>query len=265
MRRLLKHVRKDAAETRSESELWDAFKNEGDLEARNQLVQHHMKEVFVVLKQLRSTLPILRDELDDVLSDGTLGLITAVDRFRPETGNRFSAYARYLIRGHIFDGMRTRAGINGWVFKQYRAIQEQMSCMERVIGRIPTPEEVAEKLEMRASTVCNILRIVEDASNQVSFDEWVPGGDPSLTYGDVLESEDPLPSEHIEFQQDFALAKKAVMKLSRRERRALILRFGKGLKGKEVGELLSVGERQANYLATDALKKVQRLITEGDP
>lgn len=84
-----------------EARLWRAYKGRGDTRSRGRLIESYQPLVFKVTMQLR-----LREEIVmDMIQEGTVGLIEAVERFDPSRGVRFSTYATYRIRGRILNAL----------------------------------------------------------------------------------------------------------------------------------------------------------------
>ena len=90
-----------------ETRLWRAFKGRGDVRSRGRLIESYQPLVFKVTMQLR-----LREEIVmDMIQEGTVGLIEAVERYDPSRGVRFSTYATYRIRGRILNALHRERSI----------------------------------------------------------------------------------------------------------------------------------------------------------
>lgn len=93
----LKQVR--MLEPEEELKLWSSFKQQGDLECRRLLIEHYQPLVFKVAARWRSN----ESAIMDIIQEGTVGLIEAVERFDPDRGVAFSLYATHRIRGRILN------------------------------------------------------------------------------------------------------------------------------------------------------------------
>jgi RNA polymerase sporulation-specific sigma factor len=89
-----------------EAQCWRAFKRRGDRRSRGRLIEAYQPLVFKVAMALRLREPILMD----MIQEGTVGLIQAVERFDPERGVRFSTFATYRIRGRMLNALRRERG-----------------------------------------------------------------------------------------------------------------------------------------------------------
>ncbi len=92
----------DLLDARAESRLWRAYRRRGDGRSRARLIEAYQPLVFKVAMQLRLRETIVMD----MIQEGTVGLIEAVERFDPERGVRFSTFATYRIRGRILNALR---------------------------------------------------------------------------------------------------------------------------------------------------------------
>lgn len=85
-----------------EARLWDAYKNEGELEARQKLIEHYQLLVF----KEATKYPVQETVLLDLIQEGTVGLMEAAEKFDIEQGVAFSLYAIHRIRGRMLDFLR---------------------------------------------------------------------------------------------------------------------------------------------------------------
>ncbi|RYJ00270.1 MAG: sigma-70 family RNA polymerase sigma factor, partial [Actinomycetales bacterium] len=141
------HYGERVDEQHSVDALWRRFKADGDRDARDRLVVHYSPLVKFVAGRVRSGLPASVDQ-NDLVSDGVLGLMDAVDKFEPERGLQFQTYAVTRIRGAIVDGLRGADWVPRSVRERIRDIDAAQTRLEARLGRTPTDEEVAAELEL---------------------------------------------------------------------------------------------------------------------
>jgi len=204
-----------------ERELAIKIKN-GDRLAKKQLIENNLKLVVSIAKRYAGRgLPIL-----DLIQEGSLGLIKAVEKFDYNLGFRFSTYATWWIRQAI-----TRA-----ISDQSRSIrlpvhvEEELTRMKRVektllqdLGREPTEQEIAQKLEVEVSQVRNLQLLIKDA---VSLDAPI-GEDDDSVVGTTLKDEQALsPEKEVERAEVLKIISKALSFLEPREQVVLRRYFG---------------------------------------
>src|SRR6476646_8937974 len=116
-------------------------------EAREQLILEHLPQVRLIARRIQERLPD-SISLDDLVSTGVLGLISAIDNFDPVHQVKLKTYAEYKIRSAILDSLR---GLD-WAPRQKRRkakqIEAAISSAEQKVKRAPVEEEIARELEI---------------------------------------------------------------------------------------------------------------------
>ena len=206
------------------------------------------------------------EPLDDLVQEGYVGLIKAVDRFDPDKGNKFSTYACHLITGEIRHYLRDLGRIihePGWHFELRGRITKASDTLVQQTGRAPSPEEVAAHLNVKVETVREVLSRAQTLhvdsldmpSNDGNGEDYSildrydargasPGG---LTRGDEGHVEDSM------FLED------ALPQLKALEQQAVTLFFFEELSKSEVARRLDISVNYAAYLikrGTDALRRI---------
>ncbi len=237
--------------TEAEQELWTRFKDQGDTEARNRLVVHYSPLVKYVAGRVRSGLPASVDQ-DDVISDGVIGLMDALEKFDPGRGLQFQTYAVTRIRGAMVDALRSGDWVPRTVrdrVKQHDAATQELT---RTLGRTPTERELAEKLEL---TVEAVRRQRSDSAHtrMASLDESVEGDDDHLAGQlELRVADDDLPAGFI----------KAIRALPERDQIVLALYYWERFTLAEIGRVLGVSESRISQLMSRATKSLRVGLAE---
>ena len=165
--------------------LWARFKSDGDQRAREGLILHFSPLVKFVAGRLGSGLPRNVDP-GDLVSDGTFGLIDAIDKFEPERGYKFETYAVNRIKGAILDELRALDWVPRSVRARAREIQRSMSELEHSLQRSATDQELADHMGMPVETLRDQLGELSTLGF-VALDELLnPDERDSAAVGDVV-------------------------------------------------------------------------------
>lgn len=199
---------------------------------------------------------------DDLLSCAVVGLIDAVDRYNPEHGTPFEAFAMPRIRGAVLDSLRKLDWVPRSVRSDESRLRRAYGRLESILGRAPTDEEVAEELGVSPDELEGLLSDVARGS-VLSLDDLVSGG----SNDDDSHSVDPPdysavdPYQAQERGDARARLSEAIDALPEREKLVVSLYYYHELTLKEIGKVLRVTEQRVSQLHAKAMLRLSHKLT----
>lgn len=255
-RRLRRAARGKAAWDKDRThELFRRYKEEGDTEARDQLIVSHLNLVrFLAAKFINRGEP-----LDDLIQVGTVGLIKAIDRFEPDRGLEFTTYATPTIMGELKRHFRDK----GWSVRVPRRLQELSAKVNQAsdeltaeLQRSPSVDELAERL---GASVDEVLEAMESAGAYTAISLESPSSD---------EEDSPTILErYVQEDSDFTaltdrmMLEEILSSFSEREQEIIRMRFEEGLTQVEIAERLGISQVQVSRLLKKTLERIQEKLS----
>lgn len=236
-------------------ELFRRYKEEGDEEAREQLIVSHVNLVRYIAAKFKNR----GEPLDDLIQVGTIGLIKAIDRFDPSRGLEFTTYATPTIMGEIKRHFRDK----GWTIRVPRRLQELSakvnSATDELTARLqrsPSIEEVAEYL---GTTADEVLEAMESSSAYSSVPLEAQGGNEDDDAPSVIDRYASVDGD-LEASDDRMVLEEVIAEFPEADQQAIRMRFIDGMTQVEIAKRLGISQVQVSRMLRRALRRIQDKI-----
>jgi RNA polymerase sigma-B factor len=237
----------------SDKALLRRYHEQGDLAAREQLIEQYMS----LVRSLARRYSYRGEQLEDLVQIGAIGLIKAIDRFDVNRGVELTTYATPNIIGEIKRHFRDR----GWSVRVPRGLQELNIQLSRLIeeltvqnGRSPTIPELAKAASVTDEEVLEALESGR-AYWSLSLSAWSGGHDDDGEL-DPLESLGTIEHQY-EVSEDRAVLAPGFRVLDERERKILHLRFFEGLTQSQIAQQVGISQMHVSRLIRRSLEKIR--------
>ena len=238
--------------------LWAAYAA-GDTDARDALLRDNLSLVHHVARKLARSLADDAD-VDELVSAGTMGLMSAAESFDASRGLAFSTFAVPRIRGAMLDELRRQDHVPRSVRRKTRSIAQARESLMHALGRTPSSVELADALGVDRDTLFRWSADVESAVQLPLDGHARVARDERLTRADLLGDEAELVDDRLAREEEIAAVRDAMLELDDQERTVLALYYFEDLRSREIGELLGVSESRVSQVRARALAQLRAAL-----
>jgi RNA polymerase sigma-B factor len=243
----------------SEGELWARFASQRDPATREELARRYLPFARSLALRYRGA----SESIDDLIQVASLGLVNAIDRFEPERGTPFAAFAAPTIVGELKRHFRDRV----WTVRVPRGLHDRIAGVDKAISQLtvelqrsPSVGEIAAKLEIEPSEV---LEVLEASHNRrpLSLDRPTGGDEEEAPAAEWVGSVD----ERFELVDDKLALEEALPRLDERERLVLRLRFVEDMTQSQIAARIGHSQMHVSRILRRTLEKIREEVdAEGE-
>lgn len=253
-------VAKKTAPTKDASILLKKYKEEPaklTSQQKDKLIMEYAPLIKFIAQKIAIRLPS-NIELDDLISSGVIGLMDALEKYDPSRDNKFKTYAEFRIRGAILDELRAQDWVPRSVRDKAKLLDRTLIELEADLGRSPTEEEVAAKLNISMDEFHSLVNQVRPVSvlsidEQASFSSVDKKSILNILDGCKLNN----PFNQLNVKSVKSIVARSIEELPERQRLVLSLYYYEDLNLKEIGKVLRVTESRVSQLHAQAISRLR--------
>lgn len=233
----------------------------GTTYTREEVIHRYLHLVKYVAGRISVNLPP-NVELNDLINDGIIGLIDAVEKYDDSRGVKFETYAITRIHGAIIDALRALDWVPRAVRQRAREMERASQALEAKFGREPTPSELAEQLGITVKMLDSLTQKVRGTA-VLSLEEHLPndrGNEIPLL--DTLKDHSTDITSTVEANEVKTALLRAVESLSAQEQTVIRLYYFEGQTLKEIKATLGVSESRVSQIHAQAVIKLRQRLRE---
>ncbi len=239
-------------------QLWRYYKENKSLETRNEIVLHYISLVRKIVLRFKGSYNNF-GQLDDMVNQGIIALIDAVEKFDPDMGNKFETFASLKIRGAVIDFMRKQ----DWVPRNQRNLARELDEIYNELyaerGCEPSKQEMADRMRL---SVSNLDKILQQRHNSIilSYEEAINEKMMVASPLFLNDSDQETPETGILYDELKEKLVEAIDQLNEKERLVVSLYYYENLKLKEIAEVLSITESRVSQIHSAAIIKMKHKL-----
>lgn len=243
-------------------QVWREYRRSRDQDLRHKLVLSHLPLVKYLAGRLAVKLPPFMG-LEDLESCGMFGLLDAVEKYNPDLGASFEAYAYSRIRGAMIDEIRKLNFVPRTTWQKIQHLNRTRERLQKEQGETFSDQALAQAMGIN---MAELYKLVEQANQYYfsSLDETVPlaDGEP-VRLGDMIpDPASPDPLDVIEREESKRLLVEAIDGLPEKDRIVLSLYYQDGLTLKEIGKVMDISESRVCQIHKRALIRLRYMLEQ---
>ncbi|HLI96896.1 MAG TPA: FliA/WhiG family RNA polymerase sigma factor [Candidatus Baltobacteraceae bacterium] len=229
--------------------------------SREEIVHKYLHLVKYVAGRISVNLPP-NVELNDLINDGILGLIDAIEKYDDARGVKFETYAITRINGAILDALRSLDWVPRAVRQRARELERAYQELEAQFGRVPNEDELAAKLGISRKELDTLMQRVRGTA-LLSLEEFLPNEKGyEIPLVDTLKDGDNDVTTAVEQREIRSALVRAVEELPPQERTVISLYYFDGLTLKEIKSALNVSESRVSQIHAQAVIHLRQKLRE---
>lgn len=241
-------------------QMWQAWREQGEIEAKKQLIEQYLPLVDYVTNRMAIGLPknVIKD---DLASNGVMGLIDAIEKFDYCRGLQFETYASWRIRGAIIDGLRQGDWVPRSVREKAKRVEEAYQHLEQQYMRSVTDAEISSYLQITEKEFTSMLQDIA-VTTVCSLEDPIREEESETRMSLLVDDKAKNPDHKVhEFYLKESLVK-GIERLTEKERTVVSLFYYEELSLSEIAEVMSLSPSRISQLHSKAILRLRGALAK---
>lgn len=238
--------------------LWHSYKASKDRAVQERLAEHYLPLVRSLAMSLSRKVG-QSVEVDDMVADGSIGLLRAIETFDISRGFKFQTYATTVVRGAILNGMRRMDWVPERVRAKNRQLQQAIDRHTAVMGEQPSEEELAEELKISTEEVYDLIANL-GTTYLLSLEQPLGTDDGDASLGDMVDDEEGIPEIELEYAEEREALKRAIDQLDEREQLIVTAHYFEGVTFEAISRQLGVSKQRISQMHSRAMRRLREFV-----
>jgi RNA polymerase sigma factor for flagellar operon FliA len=238
--------------------LWRRYKVSKDPVIQNRLAEHYLGLVKSIAMGLSRKMGQNAD-VDDMIADGSIGLIRAIDTFDIDRGFKFQTYATTVVRGAILNGMRRMDWVPERVRAKNRQLQQAVDRHQAETGEAPSEEQLAEELKLSTQEVYDLIANL-GTTYLLSLEQPLGSEDGDASLGDMVDDDDDVPDIEFEYAEERDALRNAIASLDEREQLIITAHYFEGVTFDAISKILNVSKQRISQMHSRAVTRLRQAL-----
>lgn len=242
--------------------LWRSYKVSKDPLIQNRLAEQYLPLVKSIAMGLSRKMGQSVD-VDDMIADGSIGLIRAIDTFDIDRGFKFQTYATTVVRGAMLNGMRRMDWVPERVRAKNRQLHQAIDRHQAETGEAPSHEELAEELKLSTEEVYDLIANM-GTSYLLSLEQPLGSEDGDASLGDMVDDDDDVPDIEFEYAEERDALRAAIGQLDEREQLIVTAHYFEGVTFDAISKVLGVSKQRVSQMHTRAMQRLRHALGDNE-
>ncbi|QNK54784.1 FliA/WhiG family RNA polymerase sigma factor [Paenibacillus sp. PAMC21692] len=241
-------------------QMWQAWKEQGDIEAKKSLIENYLPLVDFVTNRMAIGLPknVIKD---DLASNGVMGLIDAIEKFDYKRGLQFETYASWRIRGSIIDGLRQGDWVPRSVREKAKRVEDAYQVLEQQYMRSVSDAEVSRYLQITEKEFTVMLQDISVASI-CSLEDPIREEESETRMSLLVDEKAKKPEQTVHEVYLKESLVKGIDRLTEKERTVVSLFYYEELSLSEIAEVMSLSPSRISQLHSKAILRLRGVLAK---